>query len=200
MLEGVFSLFAMVHTMSFEGAAGWEETVPWGGERAGGGPFSYASMPCTGEAPVNNVSSDLPALGGAVPGSRVPVSMRTHPLRFDVAEAGGAVRLRGSITLVVCQLQPGSTATPEPVADGDKPRIEVSWEAAIDRRGRALVSWRGTFALAGGTGRYEPLRGEGEIGGYFFSYQPDREVFGDGQYAMIGRFRVPDDAATARGR
>lgn len=200
MLEGVFSLFAMVHTMSFEGAAGWEETVPWGGDTRGGGPFSYASMPCTGEAPVNNVSSDLPALGGAVPGSRVPVSMRTHPLRFDVAEEGGTVRLRGSITLVVCQLQPGPTAKPDPVADGDKPRIEVWWEAAVDRRARALVSWRGTFGLAGGTGRYEPLGGEGEVAGYFFSSEPDGEVFRDGQYAMIGRFRIPEDAAAAGGR
>lgn len=196
MREGAFSLFAMAHTMAFDGPAGWEETVPWDGS-AVGGPFSYASKPCSGEAPVNNVSTDLPALGGAVPSSRVPVSTRTHPLRFHVADEDGSLRLRGSILLTVCQLGPGPNTEPDPVAEGDKLRIAVDWDAAVDRRAAELVTWRGTFTIAGGTGRYEALRGEGDIAGYFFCSDPAGCVslgtFRDCQYAMIGRYRVPGE-------
>lgn len=197
MREGAFSLFAMAHTMAFDGSRGREETIPWDGSVVGG-PFSYASKPCTGEAPVNNVSTDLPALGGGVPGSRVPVSTRTHPLRFHVADDGGTIRLRGSLVLAVCQLGPGSTTEPDPVADGDKPRITVDWDAAVDRRTAELVTWRGTFTILGGTGPYEALAGEGDIAGYFFCSDPtgcvSLETFQDCQYAMIGRYRIADDA------
>lgn len=196
MPEGAFSLFAMAHTMAFDGPAGREETVPWDGS-AVDGPFSYASKPCSGEAPVNNVSTDLPALGGAVADSRVPVSTRTHPLRFHVADDGGTLRLRGSILLTVCQLGPGPTREPDPVADGDKPRIAVEWDAVVDRRAAELVTWRGAFTIAGGTGPYEDLRGEGDIAGYFFCFDPagcvSLETFRDCQYAMIGRYRVPGE-------
>lgn len=196
MREGAFSLFAMAHTMAFDGPAGREETVPWDGS-AVGGPFSYASKPCSGEAPVNNVSTDLPALGGVVAGSRVPVSTRTHPLRFHAADDGGILRLRGSVLLTVCQLGPGPTTAPDPVADGDKPRISVDWDAAVDRRAAELVTWRGAFAIVGGTGRYEGLRGEGDIAGYFFCSDPAGCValgtLRDCQYAMIGSYRIPGE-------
>lgn len=203
MHQGVFSLFAMVHTMAFEGPAGREEAAPWDGA-AVGGPFCYASMPCTGEAPVNNVSTDLPALGGTIPGSRVPVSTRTHPLRFEVAAAGGALHLRGSVVLIVCHLRPGATAGDDPTGDGDRPRIEFGWEATVDRRTPELVTWQGSFDIAGGTGRYEALRGEGDIAGYFFCSDPagcaPLGEYRDCQYAMIGRYRIPAAAVAEPGR
>lgn len=193
-VEGVFSLFAMVHTMRLEGPEGPVETHPWDGVAAGG--FSYASMPCNGDAPVNNVATDLPALGGAVLGVRVPVSVRSHPLRVEVDASGG---LEGSVALTVCRLGAGPTADPDPVADHAKPRIEVVFEGAVDRRDATFVPWSGTFTLRGGTGRYEQLRGEGQIAGYFFSKDAQegaaRGALLDGQYAMIGRYRIPAPTA-----
>lgn len=194
MVEGAFSLFAMVHTMTLEGPEGAVETHPWDGVAAGG--FSYASMPCSGDAPVNNVATDLPALGGTMSGSRVPVSVRSHPLRMEVDASGG---LRGSIALTVCRLGPGPTADPDPVADLAKPRIKVGFEGAVDRRDATFVPWSGTFTLRGGTGRYAQLGGEGHIAGYFFSKDAQegaaRGALLDGQYAMIGRYRIPAPAA-----
>lgn len=115
LIEGDFSLFAMAHTMVFDGPAGRQETLPWNGSPDARGPFTYASLPCTGNAPVNNVSTDLPTLGGALPGGQVPVSTRTHPLRFEVFQAGGIAELRGTITLTVCHLRSGSTPEPDPI-------------------------------------------------------------------------------------
>lgn len=199
--EGVFSLFAMAHTMTFAGPAGAAETVPWDG-LATGGPYSYAAMPCTGDAPVNNVSSDLPALGGEVTGARAPASTRTHPMRFDVAQDGATFVLDGSLTLTVCHLRPGPTRDPDPVPDHVKPRIAVAWQGRVDRRTPELVSFRGRFAIVGGAGGYERLRGEGDIAGYFFCFDPHGcaalGAFRDCQYALIGSFRVPRDAAVLR--
>jgi hypothetical protein len=200
LVQGVFSLFAMVHTMAWTAADGEHQSVPWDGS-SHGGPFTYASKPCTGQAPVNNIATDLPALGGAVPGSRVPASTRSHPLRFEVVPGGDGPALRGTIALTVCQLQRGPTDEPDPVPDHTKPRIEVAWQAEVDRTGSEFASWRGTFALVGGTGRYADLRGEGDIAGYFFCFDSEagaeRGALLDGQYAMIGRYRVPAAAAQA---
>lgn len=201
LVEGAFSLFAMVHTMTLARPGGPQETRPWDGTARAGGPFSYASMPCSGNAPVNNVSTDLPALGGAVPDSRVPVSTRSHPLSFEVVERDRGPGLRGSISLTVCQLRPGATAGSDALADHARPRIEVGFDGEVGRRGAGFVAWSGTFALLGGTGRYEQLRGEGDIAGYFFSFDPEqgaaRGALLDGQYAMVGRYRVPAAAAAA---
>lgn len=199
-VSGVFSLFGMVHTMPFTDADGeQQEAVPWDGSATAGDRFIYASKPCSGNAPVNNLATDLPALGGAVPGSRVPVSVRSHPFRFRATESGGVVRLAGVIALTVCQLRPGSTADSDPVPDSAKARIDVEWDADVDRRSVELVTWRGTFSVRGGTGRYAQLRGEGDIAGYFFCFDPDgcaaRGALLDAQYTMIGRYRIPVAAA-----
>lgn len=203
-LEGTFSLFAMVHTMRFDGPDGLQETRPWDGSPTARGPFSYASKPCSGQAPVNNVSTDLPALGGTVAGSRAPISTRTHPMTFEVAEDAedpGTTRLTGSIVLTVCHLGPGPTDEAEPVRDPDRPRISVDWSAQVDVRTDELVTWCGSFALGGGTGPYALLGGEGDIAGYFFSFDAGGRrslgVFPDGQYAMIGRYRIPRHGSAA---
>ena len=194
-IEGVFSVFAMAHTMTFDGPDGLQETRPWDGSPDAPGTFTYASMPCSGKAPVNNVSTDLPALGGAVPGARVPVSTRTHPMSFEVTESEGATCLTGSIALTVCHLGPGPTDEADPVPDVDRDRIRVEWTARIDVRTDELVTWRGTFSLVGGTGTYSQLGGEGDIAGYFFCFDPGGcaalGALHDCQYSMIGRYRVP---------
>jgi hypothetical protein len=200
-IEGAFSLFAMVHTMTFDGPDGPQETRPWDGSPDAAGPFTYASKPCSGNAPVNNVSSDLPALGGTIAGSRVPVSTRTQPMTFQVSERHGATCLTGSVALTVCHLGPGSTDEADPVRDPDRDRITFDWSAQVDVRSEELLTWSGTFSLTGGTGAYAQLGGEGDIAGYFFCFDPGGRralgVFRDGQYAMIGRYRVPRASAPA---
>lgn len=197
--EGTFCLFAMVHTLGFVAPDGTRDTVPWDG-RTPGGPFSYASKPCSAEAPVNNVSSDLPVLGGVLEHGRVPASTRTHPLRFAVSRASGATVLRGTISLVVCQLGPGSTT--EAVADVDRPRIEVTWRAPAQRCGARLVTFQGTFAVMGGTGPYRSLQGAGDIGGYFYTADPEAPagVLLDAQYGLLGRYRLAEGPASEAGR
>lgn len=44
--------------------------------------FAYRSIPCSGNAPVNNISSNLTSYNGRVRDSRVPSSTRLHPFRF----------------------------------------------------------------------------------------------------------------------
>lgn len=50
---------------------------------------------------------------------------------------------------------------------------------------------------------YTALRGEGEIAGYFFCFEPDGcaalGALRDSQYAMIGRYRVPAGGPAAVG-
>ena len=197
-LEDAFSLFAMVHTRPYETPDGLRDTRPWDGSPDAAGVFSYASMPCNGQAPVNNVSTDLPALGGAVPGSRVPVSTRTHPMSFEVGRDGEAVRLRGGIVLTVCHLGPGPTEEGDPVGDLERPRIALEWSATVGARTSGLVTWHGRFTLTGGTGPYAELAGEGDVAGYFFTFERNREAgddaLRDGQYAMVGRYRIPAGA------
>ena len=194
-LEDAFALFAMVHTRSYDTPDGPRDTRPWDGAPDAAGVFTYASMPCSGQAPVNNVSSDLPALGGALPGSTVPVSTRTHPLSFEVGRDGGGVRLRGGIVLTVCHLGPGPTEEADPTPDLERPRITLDWEAAVGTRTDELVTWHGRFTLTGGTGPYADLAGEGDVAGYFFTFDRNRRpgdpALRDAQYALVGRYRVP---------
>lgn len=194
-IQGAFGLFAMVHTMTYEGPHGAEDTRPWDGSPQPGGPYTYASLPCNAEAPVNNVSSDLPALGGAVAGARAPASTRNHPLRFDVLHDDGALTLQGSIALTVCQRGPGSTAVADAVPDVDKDRIDLAWTARVITRSDELISWRGRVELVGGTGVYQQLRGAGDIAGYFFCFAAEGcaelGVFRDAQYAIVGDYCIP---------
>lgn len=198
-LEDAFSLFAMVHTRTYDTPDGERETRPWDGSPDAAGVFTYASMPCHGQAPVNNVSTDLPALGGSLAGSAVPVSTRTHPMSFEVVQDGDAVRLQGTIVLTVCHLGPGPTDEADPAPDPERPRITLDWSATVGTRTDDLVVWHGRFTLTGGTGPYAGLAGEGEAAGYFFSFggnrRPGERVLRDGQYALVGRYRVPADAA-----
>ena len=78
-LRGYFSAVLMVHTPDWPAAT---DVKPWDGFTDG--TFTYRSIPCSGNAPVNNISTDLTTYNTQIPGSRVPASTRAHPLEFTV--------------------------------------------------------------------------------------------------------------------
>ena len=196
-VSGDFSLIMMVHTTASTPNFTVPATNPWNGARAPGR-FTYRSIPCTGAAPVNNISSDLPSYGARVQGSRAPSSLRAHPFRIRVRRArnGRAWELVGRMILTVCQLRGGPTAAPDPVPDADKPKIDVRFVARFKRHSVENLNWKGTFTLAGGTGRYRGLTGSGQIAGYFFCFNPQGcantgRRYLDGQLVMHGDYRDP---------
>jgi len=201
--HGNFSLLMMVHTSSssFGNLPG---VNPWNGSRRSTERHVYRSIPCTGNAPVNNISSDLPTYGARVHGSRVPSSLRAHPYSFRIRQRRGGVReMVGRITFTVCQLRSGPTPTTDPVADADKPKIYVSFRARFQRTSTESTSWAGTFRITGGTQRYEDLEGVGTMAGYHFCFNPAGcASFGgtllDGQFAMQGTYRDPTPQLRAR--
>lgn len=193
-MSGNFSLVNMVHTTQYQGQdLGTNDPQPWTGTREPGGPFVYAGIACTGNAPVNNISTDLTTYNTRIEGSRSPASTRSHPFEFRVVRnKEGRLRLRGQITFTVCQLKPGPTPDPDPVPDAQKSKIYVGWNAKFKKTSAEEVSWWGTFRIRGGTGLYEDLTGSGDIAGYFFCFAPEGCAtlgeFRDGQYTMAGTY------------
>lgn len=184
-VRGQFSAVVMVHTPDWPAAT---DVKPWDGQSDG--TFIYRSIPCSGNAPVNNISSDLPTYNTRVPGSRSPASTRAHPLEFTV-ESG---RLKGRISWTVCQLQGGPTT--DGIPDSTRDRIYVDFEATAHRVTAEEVVFSGSFRLAGGTGRYSDLTGEGTIAGYFFCFDPqgcgaNQGRYRDGQFVMLGTYYDP---------
>jgi hypothetical protein len=200
-VRGSFSMLEMAHTTAYEGTDVEEEQQPnpWDGGVEVEGPYRYAAIPCNENAPLNNISGDLPTFNTLVPGSRVPASTRAHPLEFEVVEGDdGETELQGTLELTVCQLRPGVTPDPDPTPDPEKERIRFEWSARADEATEESIVWRGTFDIVGGTGPYEELSGEGEIAGYFFCFAPEgcAELgeFRDVQFAMNGTYQVPSEA------
>ena len=193
--RGTFSLLMMVHTQS-SSFGDLPNVKAWDG-RFRTGRFAYRSIPCSGNAPVINISSDLPTYNGRVRGSRVPASLRAHPFSFRVQRTRSRGReMVGTMTLTVCKLGPGPTPTPDPVPDEEKPRIRVTFRARYERMNAETLRYAGTFRIRGGTQRYEDLTGSGEIGGYLFCFNPRgcRALGGeylDGQMSLQGRYRDP---------
>lgn len=194
-VAGRFSLIMMVHTRSssFGDLPG---VMPWNGRRAAGEQGAYRSIPCTGNAPVNNISSDLPSYGTRVQGSRAPSSMRAHPFSFDVRKRRGRWEMVGTIRFTVCQLQPGPTRQDDPVPDADKPTIVVRFRAPFKRESAESLRFSGRFRIVDGTQRYDDLSGSGSIAGYLFCFAPEGcPALGgnylDGQFVMHGRYRDP---------
>ncbi|SNR81839.1 hypothetical protein [Blastococcus mobilis] len=204
-IRGSFSVVAMAHTTPYAGAELEEQQpTPWDGGAGGEGPYRYAAIPCNEDAPVNNISGDLPTFNALVPGSRVPASTRSHPLEFTVTEGDdGAMQLEGTLELTVCQLRPGVTPDPDPVPDPEKDRIRVEWTAQAVEAAEETVVWQGSLEIVGGTGPYEELRGEGTIAGYFFCFAPEgcAELgeFRDVQFTMSGSYTVPAEAVEEGG-
>ena len=196
-VSGDFSLIMMVHTTASTPNFTVPAINPWDGSRAPGR-FTYRSIPCTGAAPINNISSDLPSYGARVRGSRAPSSLRAHPFRIRVRRArnGRGWELVGRMMLTVCQLRGGPVPAPDPVPDADKPKIDVRFVARFKRLSVENLTWQGRFTLSGGTGRYEDLTGSGRIAGYFFCFNPQGcqstgRKYLDGQLVMQGDYRDP---------
>lgn len=196
-VRGDFSLIMMVHTAQSVPQFNVPATVPWGGERRNRAIFTYRSIPCTGNAPVNNISSDLPSYGTRVPGSRAPSSMRAHPfaMRIQRSRRNGWEML-GQIDFTVCKLGPGPVAAPDPVPDAQKPKIRVRYRAKFRRLTGEATHFGGRFRIVGGTGRYEDLKGEGQIAGYFFCFDPKGcqatgGKYQDGQMVLHGSYEDP---------
>jgi hypothetical protein len=194
-VKGSFSLVMMVHT-STGGFGALPGVNPWNGTYAPGSGFKYRSIPCTGNAPVNNIASDLPSYGTRVAGSRAPSSMRAHPFGFRVRKYKGRWEMLGSVRFTVCKLAGGATAQGDPVADADKPQIVVGFRAPFKRETSEVVRWKGRFTITGGTQRYADLKGSGEIAGYFMCFAPEGCAatggkYLDGQFTMQGDYSDP---------
>jgi hypothetical protein len=198
-----FNLIAMAHSSpeTVRGLTIEVETTPWDGASTGG-PYSFASAPCHEDAPINNVSSNLPSFNTRLEGSRSPASTRLHPIEFDVLTLeDGRGELQGRIELTVCQ--PRFGVTPEPAEadvppDEEKDRIFIRFTAVVDLPTPEEATYHGDFTISGGTGVYDGLEGGGEIAGYFMCLGPDTcedlGEFRDAQVAMIGSYTAPEGA------
>lgn len=185
-VEGNFGLAAMTHTPNWPANT---TVVPWDGKSDG--TFVYRAIPCTGNAPMNNISSNLPSYNSLIPGSRSPASTRSHPFQFTVENGA----MRGTIALTVCKLGPGPVT--DTVADTERDRIDIVFTATTDRRSPEETVFDGTFEIKGGTGRYVQLTGSGRIHGYLMCFDPagceagNQGRFRDMQYILDGTFRDP---------
>lgn len=194
-VSGNFSLVQMVHTTN-QSISGIPAANQWNGANVAGSGFIYRGIPCTGNAPVNNISSDLPSYGTRVAGSRAPSSMRAHPFGFSVRQKAGRWEMFGSIRFTVCKLGGGPNAEGDPVPDTQKPQIIVGFRATFTRETPELVRWKGRFTITGGTQRYADLKGSGEIAGYFLCFAAEGCAasggnYSDGQFTMQGSYSDP---------
>jgi hypothetical protein len=194
-VRGEFSLILMVHTLASIPQFNVPATTPWNGRLLQGRTFSYRSIPCTGNAPVNNISSDLPSYNTRVQGSRAPSSLRGHPFQFRLVKVKKRWELQGTMTVTVCKLNSGPTPNPDPIPDQAKPKIFVTFRAPFKRMTAESVQWAGTFRLTGGTQRYAGLRGSGRIAGYFFCFAAEgctaEGALQDLQFVMHGTYSDP---------
>lgn len=198
--DHVFNLIAMSHTSpeTVRGLAIEVETTPWDGQSTDG-PFSYASAPCSEDAPINNVSSNLPSLNTQLEGSRSPASTRLHPFEFDIDDIeDGAGEMSGTITVTVCHPRFGVTPDPDPVPDEDKDHIVFDFTASFRQPTVEETTYSGTFEVREATGPYEGLQASGQVAGYLMCLGPEpceqRGEFRDAQVAMIGTYEPPEGA------
>lgn len=194
-VSGRFTSVLMVHTKS-QTYGDLPGVKPWDGTFRAGELFSYRSIPCTGNAPVNNIGTDLTTYNARVPGSRVPGSIRAHPFAFRLNRKDGRWRMQGYIELVACKLGPGPTPANDPVPDAQKPRILIRFFAGGIRKVNAeTLSFNGRFVIRGGTGRYRDLRGSGDLAGYFLCFDPagcaSKGSYADAQLTFQGSYTDP---------
>lgn len=205
-VRGEFSAIMMAHTKS-RTYGNLPGVKAWNGARVEGRTGTYRSIACNQNAPVNNISSDLPSYGTRVRGSRAPSSMRAHPFGFRVRKNDKTKRweILGAIRFTVCQLAPGVTPQDDPVGDRRKPQIVIGFRAPFKKESSELVRFSGRFKIVRGTHRYEDLKGSGRIAGYLFCFAPEGCAANGGklldtQFVLEGKYRdpTPDLAAGAR--
>lgn len=194
-----FSLIGMAHTSpsTARGLPIEVETAPWDGQ-ATGGPFSFASAPCSADAPINNVSTNLASLNTRLEGSRSPASTRLHPLEFEIVSLeDGKGEMEGSVDLTVCQPRFGVTPPDDSTPDTERDRIRFAFTADFLQPTPEETTWHGEFRIESGTGAYEGIEGSGQIAGYFMCLGPDRceqlGGFRDAQVTMIGSYKAPQN-------
>jgi hypothetical protein len=198
-VAGNFSLVLMVHQKSSTGPL--PGVHPWDGRPKAGVTYAYRSIPCSGPAPVNNISSDLPSFNGRVRGSTLPNSTRAHPFTFRLRKVRGKWLMQGTLRITVCKLGPGATPQPDPIPDESKPKIDVALTASFQRYNGESLHWAGPFRLRGGTGRYRTLTGSGTASGYFTCLAgcaaTSSSTYQDGQFTLQGTYRdsTPDLAS-----
>lgn len=196
-----FNLIGMAHT-SPRTARGLEievDTTPWDGASTGG-PYSFASAPCSADAPINNVSTNLTSFNTRLEGSRSPASTRLHPLEFEVLSLeDGKGEMRGSISLTVCQPRFGVTPPDDATADTDRDSIAIEFTADFTQPTAEETTYAGEFEITEGTGPYEGIRGSGHIAGYFMCLGPERceqqGAFRDAQVVLLGSYEAPGAVA-----
>lgn len=191
--EETFGLVQMGHTAhNFA-----ENSRAWDGTSAEG-PYAYISAPCSASAPVNNNATNLATFNSRLPGARSPASVRLHPLQFEVTSAEeGANKLKGTVSLTVCQLFSESTSADDPTPDPQKDRIIFNWSATSRQTSPEEVVFDGRFEIEKGTGRYEGITGQGTLHGYFMcAYVPNdcqaAGKFTDVMVLMTGTYEHPD--------
>lgn len=138
--KGSFGLAAMAHTPNWPSNT---EVLPWDGTSEG--EFVYRAIPCSGNAPMNNISSNLPTYNSLIRDSRSPASTRAQPFRFKVENGA----MTGSINLTVCKLGPGPTNDGKD--DAKRDHIAIDFTARADRRTGEETIFSGTFTISGGT-------------------------------------------------
>lgn len=186
-ISGDFTLKAMTHTPDWPNA---QDVIPWDG--ISDGSFRYRAIPCTGNAPLNNISSNLPTYSNRIPGARSPASTRAHPMVFNVEKGV----MTGRIDFTICKLSPGPVPASDETKDPDRPKIIVEFTAKAERLTPEEVVFKGDFKISGGTGRYSKLTGSGAIVGYMFCYDPKGCVnnqgrFRDMQFGLQGVYSDP---------
>jgi hypothetical protein len=175
----------MAHTPDWPSAT---DVNPWDGQSDG--TYIYRGIPCTGNASVDDISSDLPTYNTRVPSGRSPSSTRSHPMQFTAQ--GNTIHSR--ISWTICKLQSGPTT--DGIPDVERDRILFDFDATTNRLTDEEAAFEGTFRIAGGTGRYKALTGEGTIAGYFFCFDPEgcgpnEGRYRDTQFVMSGRYFDP---------
>lgn len=200
-VRGSFSLQQMFHTSTSQ-FGNLPGVRPWNGRSLSSSSFVYRGIPCTGQAPVNNIATNLVTYNNRVRGSRSPASTRFHPFRFKVQRTRRGTEMLGEITMTVCQLRNGPTPNPDPVADPRKPKIRFAFRAEFRRQSGDELRFVGTFRILGGTQRYDDLTGSGTISGYLFCFAPQGcgatgGRFLDGQISMQGRYADPTPELSA---
>ena len=185
--SGDFVLQAMTHTPDWPNAT---DVLPWDG--VSNGDYTYRAILCSGNAPLNNISSNLPTYSNRIAGARSPASTRAHPMKFTVEKG----LMKGTIAFTICKLTPGPTPATDETKDADRPKINIEFTARTTKVNAEELVFKGEFRIASGTGRYQKLTGSGTISGYMFCYDPKGCVanqgrFRDMQFVIEGAYSDP---------
>ena len=141
------------------------------------GDYSYSAIPCDRPAPFNDVSLNF---NPAYPGLDDPASTRSLiELTIVDAEAG---TVEGTVTSILCETQE---------------QIVYSFEGEFVNVKDNLATFRGTFEIVSGTGRFSDLEGSGRFRGALTCLQPVLARAGAESCADLGFYT--DAVMTLRG-